>query len=60
MNEIELSDGGVIEPPEENGDIRRRDVNGNMMDVRSIGDDGWQEWADLFDLSESNFQFPKG
>lgn len=55
-NVFELGDGGCIEPPEENGDIRRRDKDGNMMDVRSIGDDGWDEWADLFDLCESNFR----
>ena len=54
-DEIELSDGGCIEPPEENGDIRRRDVHGNMMDVRSVGDEGWDEWADLFGVSESDF-----
>lgn len=54
-DEIELSDGGCIEPPEENGDIRRRDVHGNMMDVRSIGDEGWDEWADLFGVSKSDY-----
>lgn len=54
-DEIELSDGGCIEPPEENGDIRRRDVHGNMMDVRSVGDEGWDEWADLFGVSESDY-----
>jgi len=56
MPDIELSDGGVIEAPEDNGTIRRRDVHGNLMDVRSIGDEGWDEWAHLFDVTEENFK----
>ena len=56
FSEIELSDGGCIEPPEDNGDIRRRDVHGNMMEVRSIGDEEWDEWAHLFDVTEESFQ----
>jgi hypothetical protein len=55
LSEVELGDGGCIEPPEANGDIRRRDKDGNMMDVRSIGDEGWDEWADLFDATASDF-----
>ncbi len=54
QEDIELSDGGVIESPEDNGDIRRRDVHGNMMEVRSIGDEGWDERAALFDYVEAS------
>lgn len=52
---IELSDGGVIEPPDDDGTIRYRDSHGNCEDVRRPGEAGWQEWADLFGVQESDF-----
>ena len=55
-DEVELSDGGCIQPPEDdNGTIRRKDKDGNTEEIRCIGEDNWHEWAELWELTESDF-----
>jgi hypothetical protein len=48
MNAIELNDGGVIEKPDDEFIIRRRDIHGNLEEVRKIGDSDHHEWMALF------------
>ncbi|KKL72991.1 hypothetical protein LCGC14_2079390 [marine sediment metagenome] len=46
---LELSDGGLIQYPDEDDKaIRRVDAHGNLEDVRRPGDEGYDEWRKLF------------
>ena len=53
--DIELSDGGCIEYPDPSGTIRRRDVHGNLEEVREIEYEDWAEWARLFGVTRDCF-----
>lgn len=46
---IELTDGGTICFPEDDGRIQRIDKDGNIMQTLHPEDTEWQEWYELFD-----------
>lgn len=46
--DVVFSDGSYLEYPDDDGRIRRRDENGNSLDWKDPGDEGWDEWADYF------------
>jgi hypothetical protein len=43
----------VIEYPDEDGTIRRKDKDGNVDEVREPGQEGWEEWVGLFRDAET-------
>jgi Zn ribbon nucleic-acid-binding protein len=58
---IELSDGGIIEPPEpDSGAIRRRDVHGNTEEVLRPGDESYEEYKALFEEAERDEVMAEG
>jgi hypothetical protein len=46
---LELRDGGVVEYPDAEGTIRRRDQFGNLEEVRELTDPNYREWKTLFE-----------
>lgn len=46
--DIELSDGGVIEAPDSEGAIRRRDIHGNLEDVKRPEDADYKNLSQYF------------
>jgi hypothetical protein len=48
FKDIELDNGGVIEAPDEEGVIRRRDADGNTEDVKRPEDPDYNDLAQFF------------
>jgi len=48
-----LEDGGIIEWPDlDDATIRRRDVNGNLEEIRDPGDENYRDWSKLFSSNQ--------
>ena len=48
---ITFSDGTYLEPPSlDHPEIRLRDENGNLLDVKDFGDEGYHEWAFMLSM----------
>jgi hypothetical protein len=48
QGEYELPDGGCLQLDREDQSIRRVDMHGNSDEIREPGDEGYDEWRDLF------------
>jgi hypothetical protein len=46
---FELDDGGIIEYPDTEGTIRRRDCHGNVAEIREPSSKNYREWKSLFE-----------
>jgi hypothetical protein len=46
---FEMDDGGIIQYPDSEGTIRRRDRFGNVEEVREPTDEFYREWKSLFE-----------
>jgi hypothetical protein len=53
--DLELPDGGVIEAPDNDGVIRRRDINGNIEDRLAVEDPEWATFAEHFGVTAADF-----
>ena len=51
---FELSDGAVIEWPDDDGTIRRRDQFGNLEEIRTPQDQDYEDWLCLFPATQGH------